>query len=105
MKGYSTQQPDAIVPHNGGYQFRFNIEQVEKIVDGETVQEYEYDYVNVQDINRGTLIDALITERHDYSSQLGKLALDRTSQEWLDYQTFRESCYTMVDTALYHYTG
>jgi hypothetical protein len=105
MKGSSTQQPDTIVPHNGGYQVRFNIEQVEKIVDGETVQGYEYDYVNVPDINKGTLIDALITERYDYPSQLGKLALDRTSQEWLDYQAFRESCYTMVDTALYHYTG
>ncbi len=91
MKGYSSQQPETIVPHNGGYQFRFNIEQVEKIVDGETVREYEYDYVNVQDINRGTLIDALITERHDYSSQLGKLALDRTSQEWLDYQKIQKS--------------
>lgn len=100
MKGYSSQQPDTIVPHNGGYQFRFNIEQVEKIVDGETVQGYEYDYVNVPDINRGTLIDALITERHDYPSQLGKLALDRTSQEWLDYQAFRESVYAMVDNLL-----
>jgi hypothetical protein len=100
MKGYSAQMPEQIVQHDGGYQFRFNIEQVEKVVDGEAVQEYQYDYVNVPNIDRGTLIDAMITERHDYASQLGKLALDRTSQEWLDYQAFRESCYTCVDNAL-----
>jgi hypothetical protein len=47
MRGSSTQQPDTIVPHNGGYQFRFNVEQVSRDVDGETVTEYQYDYINV----------------------------------------------------------
>lgn len=47
MRGSSAQIPDTIVPHNGGYQFRFNIEQVSREVDGETVTEYQYDYINM----------------------------------------------------------
>jgi hypothetical protein len=47
MRGSSTQQPDTIVLHGGGYQFRFNIEQVSREVDGETVAEWQYDYTNV----------------------------------------------------------
>lgn len=47
MRGSSAQIPDTIVPHNDGYQFRFNIEQVSREVDGETVTEYQYDYINI----------------------------------------------------------
>jgi len=68
--------------------------------DGTTIQEWKYEYVNVPDKSRGTLIDALITARYSYAAQLGKLALDRTSQEWLDYDAFRQGCYSTVDAAL-----
>lgn len=47
MRGSSTQQLETIVPHNGGYQFRFNIEQVSREVDGEPVTEYQYNYINM----------------------------------------------------------
>lgn len=47
MRGSSTQIPEQIVQHNGGYQFRFNIEQVSREVDGEAVTEYQYDYINI----------------------------------------------------------
>jgi len=47
MRGSSAQIPEQIVPHNGGYQFRFNIEQVSREVDGEAVTEYQYDYINI----------------------------------------------------------
>lgn len=59
MRGSSTQQPDPIVLHGGGYQFRWNIEQVSREVDGETVTEWQYDYTNVpmdavgEDLERG----------------------------------------------------
>jgi hypothetical protein len=47
MKGYSTQQPENAVPHNGGWQYRFNIAQVTR-TDDEGVEyiEWEYDYIN-----------------------------------------------------------
>lgn len=47
MRGSSAQIPEQIVPHGGGYQFRFNIEQVSREVDGQTVTEYQYDYINI----------------------------------------------------------
>lgn len=89
MRGSSTQQPDAIVPHNGGYQFRFNIDQVEKIVDGETVQGYEYDYVNVPLAEAGDDVDrcyrktvrAYLMDHMTVTTSSGKIFdADETSQ-------------------------
>ena len=47
MRGSSTQIPEQIVQHNDGYQFRFNLEQFSREVDGEAVTEYQYDYINI----------------------------------------------------------
>ena len=46
-KGSSAQEPELIVRHAGGYQFRYDIEQVQREVDGEIVTEWQYDHVNV----------------------------------------------------------
>lgn len=101
MRGSSSTPPAQVVQSKGGHQFRTNIEEVERLVEGEPpVVEWQYDYVNVPDLNRQTLVDALITDKFSYASQLGKLALDRESQEWLDYQAYREACILAVDTAL-----
>lgn len=89
MRGSSTQQPETIVPHNGGYQFRFNIEQVEKIVDGETVKGYEYDYVNVSLAEAGDDVDrcyrktvrAYLMDHMTVTTSSGKIFdADETSQ-------------------------
>lgn len=101
MTGYSAQLPAAIAKTNGGYQVRYNIQQVERVADAsEIVLEWQFDYINVPDLDRGTIIDALITDRFSYASQLGKLAIDRDSQEWQEYQAFRESCYQLADGIL-----
>jgi hypothetical protein len=47
MTGYSTQQPEPIVESAGGYQFRWDIEQIERSVDGEKITEWQYKYANV----------------------------------------------------------
>jgi len=47
MQGYSTQEPAPIERHGDGYQFRYNIEQVERETDDGTVTEYRYDYIDV----------------------------------------------------------
>jgi|GEM_PF-1421295 len=100
MKGYSAIYPETLIRHEGGYQFRYNIVEAPREIDGQPVPEYQFDYVNAPAADRDTLIDALITSRYSYPSQLGKLALDRTSQEWLDYDAFRQGCYAIVDAAL-----
>lgn len=97
MTGYSAIEPAQIVPHNGGYQLRYNIEQITREVDGETVTEWQFEYVNVPDLDRATLIDALITARYSHTSQLGKLALDRDSDEWAEYAAFRAACYALAE--------
>jgi hypothetical protein len=47
MKGYSTQEPEPIERHGDGYQFRYNIEPVERVTDAGTVAEYQYDYIDM----------------------------------------------------------
>ena len=46
MKGYSTQQPDSAIPHNGGWQYRFNAEQITRETEDGSITEWEYDYIN-----------------------------------------------------------
>lgn len=97
MIGYSSQAPEQIVQHDGGYQIRYNIEQIAREMDGEAVTEWQFSYVNVPNLDRGTLIDALITARYSHTSQLGKLALDRDSDEWAEYAAFRAECYALAE--------
>ncbi len=47
MKGYSTQQPDSVIAHNGGWQYRFNKAQITHMDDeGNEYTEWEYDNIN-----------------------------------------------------------
>jgi len=101
MVGYSSSVPEQWVEKQGGFQFRYNIEEIEReMEDGQTVTEWQYEYVDVQNKERGTLIDALITERYPHNSQLGKLACDRASEEWQEYEAFRQQCYAIASEAL-----
>jgi len=98
MVGYSAVAPEEFVQCEGKWQFRYNITEIAATKD--TPEIWQYDFVEVQDLDRSGLIDALITARYGYASQLGKLALSRTSAEWNDYNAFRQACYTSVDGAL-----
>lgn len=98
MVGYTENKPEEFVRSGGGWQYRYNIQEVPATNDRPVT--YQYDYVEVQSIDRSTIIDALITAKYSYASQLGKLALSRTSSEWLAYNSFRQECYQIVDEAL-----
>lgn len=95
---YSTIEPDLFVSIGDAVEFRYNI--VPVAATEERCAHYRYEYVRVSSIDRKALIDALITAQYDYPSQLGKLALSRTSTEWQEYNAFRQACYTTVDEAL-----
>jgi hypothetical protein len=98
MAGYSAVDPDEFVQCDGKWQFRYNITGIAATKDSPA--SWQYDFVEVQDLDRSVLIDALITARYSYASQLGKLALSRTSAEWTEYNAFRQACITSVDGAL-----
>ena len=98
MVGHSTIDPEEFVLCDGKWQFRYNITHTEAT--GDAPESWQYEYVLVDDLDRGGLIDALITAKYSYASQLGKLALSRTSAEWTAYNAFRTACYDSVDTAL-----
>lgn len=98
MLGYSNVAPEEFVRVGGVWQFRYNISEV--AASGERDAGYLYEFVEVADLDRGMLIDAMITAQYSYASQLGKLALSRTSTEWTTYNAFRQECYTKVEAAL-----
>ena len=45
-KGFSSQQPVASIQHNGGWQHRYNIEQVERETENGTITEWQFEYIN-----------------------------------------------------------
>lgn len=98
MVGYTENNPEEIVRSGGGWEFRYNIREIPATVEHPVT--YQYDYVEVPDVDRSIIIDALITAKYSYSSQIGKLALSRTSSEWIAYNSFRQECYQIVDAAL-----
>lgn len=98
MVGYSNGAPEEFVRVGGGWQFRYNIAAVPASVERDAG--YSYEFVEVADLDRGMLIDAMITAKYSYASQLGKLALSRTSTEWNTYQLYRQECYNQVEAAL-----
>ena len=46
MMGFSSQKPEASIQHAGGWQHRYNIEQVERATDDGPVTEWQFDYIN-----------------------------------------------------------
>ena len=96
--GYSDVMPQQIEMVNGMYQFRYNLIAVAAVEDNPA--SWQYEYVEVSDLDRKVLIDALITSKYSYASQLGKLALARNSAEWSEYSVFRQACISAVDEAL-----
>jgi len=98
MVGYSNGAPEEFVRVGGGWQFRYNIAEVPASVERDAG--YSFEFVEVAELDRGMLIDAMITAKYSYASQLGKLALSRTSTEWTTYNAFRQECYTKVEAAL-----
>ena len=101
MVGYSSIAPDAWVETQGGWQFRYNIAQANRVLeDGTEVDEWTYDYVNIPKRDRGVLIDALITSRYSLAAQIGKCACDPSGAERLEWDEYRRSCYSIADAAM-----
>ena len=101
MVGYSSIAPDAWVETQGGWQFRYNIAQANRVLeDGTEVDEWMYDYVNIPMRDRGMLIDALITSRYSLAAQVGKCSCDRSGDEWSEWDEFRQLCYSIADAAM-----
>lgn len=73
--GFSATRPEEIIRHGGGYQLRFDIEQIEKASDEGTVTEWRYAYLDVP----GILIDPA-----DYYLQAVKQRLVDGIQAHLD---------------------
>lgn len=98
MKGQSNIIPETFVQYQGGWQYRYNIAFVEAADDVQ--QHYDYDYVDVKKIDRGTLIDAVVTDTYSYASQIGKASLPDSSVEKTAYNKFIADVKLMVDTDL-----
>lgn len=77
MIAYSETRPETLISFGGKYHFNYNIEEISKydVTLEKTIQQFKYNFVEVADISRSSLIDAIITGKYSYSSQIGKAAL------------------------------
>ncbi len=98
MQGFSDAKPIVVENVNGRHQFRYNITEVPAVED--KVAGWRYDYLEVDQLDCKVIIDAMITQKYSYASQLGKLALSRTSAEWIEYNAYRLSCIDAVMSGL-----
>ncbi|MFH1526132.1 MAG: hypothetical protein ABIG69_05675 [Bacteroidota bacterium] len=57
--GNSATEPAVIVVSNNFYQCRYNIVPYKKIVDGETVSGYSYDYIELKEVSEASIEEAL----------------------------------------------
>ena len=57
--GNSATEPAVIVVSNNFYQCRYNIVPYKKIVDGETVSGFSYDYIELKSISESAIEEAL----------------------------------------------
>lgn len=107
MKGQSDIQPERFVETQGKFQFRYNM----KLIEGDDTESdsdvmidsrshWEYDFVNIQDKSRGTIINAVITDRYSYDRQIGKAALASDDPESIAYREYVQSVKDLVDIAL-----
>jgi len=72
MKGNSNTYPKQFEKSAGKIQFRYNIIQVEKVDEftGEPSISFDYEYVEVNNTNEKTLIDAMIRDKYDVNDEI-----------------------------------
>jgi hypothetical protein len=97
MQGSSSVKPQVIEQANGKHQFRYNFKEIP--AEDEKTAEWQYDYVEVTELDRKVIIDTMITAKYSYPSQLGKLALSKSSAEWIEYNAYRLFCIDAVADA------
>lgn len=101
MIAYSDEKPETFVLIGGKYHFNYNIseETVNDEFANKVKTQFKFDFVVVDNIDRRTLIDVVITDTYSYSRQIGKAALP-PGRERDEYYSFVESAKRLVDEAL-----
>lgn len=104
MKGSSDIQPETFVSTLGLIQFRYNItETVRTDMNEEERTEFQYDYVNVPDKERTTLISALVSDKYSAAAEIALVnneLLHSGTVEYAEYQLYRSTVKSVVDNAL-----
>ena len=101
MYGSSKECPAIFVNTRGLTQFRYNIREVTRDIDGQSETFHRYDYVEFAgDVSRKVLIDALVRTRYDINDEFALTAKPHDSAEYLDYRQFVDECKAIADAAI-----
>jgi hypothetical protein len=103
MKAQADNRPETTVKSNGKIQYNFNIKAVEKVdeLKGTTHTVFEYEYVEVENTDRNTLVRAMMKDKYSIEDELAlinnKFKGDPNGNiEYEDYQTYRQNVKLLV---------
>lgn len=105
MKAQSDTKPDKFIKSRGKIQFNFNI--VEKLVEDKykTRSVFEYDYVEVENTEKNTLINAVISNKYSKADEIAFINNKFRGEqgdiiEYNDYNNYRTEVKQIVDDLL-----
>jgi len=104
MKQYSeySQYPDTFIPYtNDSTLVNYNVEEITKEIEGETITMYKCEYVIVNNVTEGDIVDAMLRTKYSMSQEFAILRQrDSKSEEFNEYNTFAEQCKTIAKSLL-----
>lgn len=99
--GSCNYQPNGFIPYkNNSGQVLFNIERNDKVVDGQTEENWDFNYAEVINQERSTIINAVIREKYSQADAEGLLAdyaKGENMVEYLRFQNWREVAKAVAD--------
>jgi len=105
MKAQSDTKPDKFIKSRGKIQFNFNI--IEKLVEDEyqTRNIFEYDYVEIENTERNTLINAVISNKYSKADEIAFInnkfrGKSEDIIEYNEYNNYRAEAKQIVDDLL-----
>ena len=102
MKGNCNYQPPAIIKYGetGTGQVLWNIERTDKTEDGKLIENWNFDYCEVNNFNRETIISGVIRSKYsqnEVEAITSNFLQGKDTQEFSDYQTFRQFAKYVAD--------
>lgn len=102
MKASSNEYPPKYIDLGKYKQLNYN---VEKRVDEDDVEQYVYNIINVEKVNKKNIIKELIREEYDQDDEVAIINNynenpDKYNDEYSDYQKYRKQCKRIADNII-----
>ena len=102
MKGNSKNRPNAVEKIGNKYQVRWDIIQNDKTFEDDVIDNWDFNYVNCDQLNRGSIIRAIIHDKYPLIDD--ELAVinnaDIQPEAYQEYQEYRQFAKKIADETI-----